>query len=263
MLEMPFGLSAGTAMTNSFRAKTTGWEISVLASSPPGRIVSITASLAEANTSAGAPEAICAANCELPANWVRTSMSGLACSKASAISVKASVSDDAANTQSVSRSLLLAQLPRSPRMKKTESIRDVFARLCLRRCFAATSSVADDSVSSRMFIAESSSPKSAAIACCATSRLAEQEISRIWQLNHNISGFHSGDCHYPWLQPQVFHGFSGHQRDYAMGAGLDFHLSHHFVCGYLCDKPCEAVACRKLGLAFGGEVVGSFLAESG
>lgn len=70
------------------------------AASPASTISAICASFAERNTSAGAPSSSCVASVVEPARLARTAAPGCAASNAAAISVTASVSEDAANTVS-------------------------------------------------------------------------------------------------------------------------------------------------------------------
>ena len=90
---MSAGLSGGTAISMTFLANTFGSE------APPSETTwSMFFWLAEAKTSAGAPELICVASAELAAKLKVTFVPGWAASNCSPSSVNVSVRDAAAKT---------------------------------------------------------------------------------------------------------------------------------------------------------------------
>ena len=94
---MPFGLPGAVAICRTFEAKTFGGS----AASPASVTVFMVASLAAANTSAGAPLTICWARSDEPAKFSLTSTPGWSVSNCFSRFVNVAVSEAAARTVSV------------------------------------------------------------------------------------------------------------------------------------------------------------------
>src|SRR4029453_8433748 len=160
---------------------------------------------AEANTSAGAPCWIWVARAWLPAKLKVTLVPPLALVYCWPSSLKAAVSDAAANT------LISLADPEEP----PEDALSLPPQ-------AASTSAAAATTAGRRGRDQGLGPPPAG-------RGSTTERCRRRQLDDHVGRLDRGHRQHPGGQPELVGGFPGHQRDHPVGAGLGLDLGHHFV----------------------------------
>src|SRR5690606_37872165 len=204
----PAGLSGGTAICSTLRAKTSGSP----SAKPPSVTLSMLGTSAEANTSAGAPSAICWARSELPAKENST-VEPVSSSNRSPRSVKTSVSEAAANTVSEPPPSAPGSSPPSPPPEPPPHP----ASPARSRADAAA-------VPALRYLSVMPDP-SFGIA-----------------LHDDVGGLHHRGDGGPGFEPELVGGLPAHQGDHPVRTGLALHLRHHPAPEHRGDQAAQPVA---------------------
>src|SRR5829696_8375734 len=207
----PLGLPCSTTMASRLLAKFWGVATRSLT-------LSMLARSAEANTSAGAPCRIWVARAWLPAKLKVTLSPPLAAAYCRPSSVKAPVSDAAANTLSSDGAVAAELPPESPSPPQAASRR------------AAAASTAASRVRDRSMVP----PLSAAGSPAGGRRQLDDDVGR-------LDGGHGQDS---GGELELVGRLPGHQRHHPVGAGLELDLGHDLVFDHAGDDALEPVAGR-------------------